>query len=82
MRRHISQREAHWLRKRVKQLEDERLAMVKRWGGGFPGTPIGATINGTEYVRACIKTAQQLKRPVVVRVEGECLEFYAVKVTP
>ena len=81
MRKIISQREANRLRKRVQQLEDERVNLVTSWTvDRYPGTHIASI--GMDLIPAelrAIRTAQKLGFPVVVVVTGDAVNCYAVK---
>lgn len=77
----ISQAEARRLRKRVRQLKDERREMFKRWGEDWPGTHIcQLQLTKEGYHHAAIATARRLDRAVVVTVDTNGLaQFYATK---
>lgn len=80
MRRRISQREAHRLRKRVAELEGRISAMTKKWSSDFPGVCVGRMGNIPTESLVIVRTSQTLGYPVVCRPDGStAFVLYAVK---
>lgn len=78
-RRHISQREALRLRRRVAVLEQERERAQLRWKADWPGRQLW-TADIDPLVAESIRTAQALGFPCVVRVDcDKRLRVYAVQ---
>ena len=78
--RHISQREAHRLRKRVEQLERLEESRQRRWSSEYAGgLNIATEPNCHEGVLAAINTARLLGHYVVCTTRGNEILFHAVK---
>lgn len=78
----ISQREAHRLRRRVKELEAMEERRRERWGATFPGVRLGRLIlSNTELfaLGGAIRAARLLRHAVVATVEedNKTVNFYA-----
>jgi len=82
MSKPISQREARRLRKRVRELEQQREAERRKYGSDYPGECLLGLDEG-DLVRsdtiAVVRTAQMLRHPVIVRMNGDRLVFYGAK---
>ncbi|MCR4304966.1 MAG: hypothetical protein NUV63_12220 [Gallionella sp.] len=80
-RRHISQREAHALSKRVDELERERDEQRSRWASDYPGgTHIGTLSYQRDWFSGRLEIAHALKHAIVVK-PGDCdgkIYFYAL----
>jgi hypothetical protein len=80
MRAKISQREARDLRKRVRELEDQRAAERSYWRNDSPGVHLGTITLDKDWFWGACRTAQRLGRVLVVKTkENGTHEFYAVK---
>lgn len=81
MRRHISQREAHRLAKRVDELETLECERHRTWSSDFPGGVrlITWTIAPDESYGILLSRVQELKHPLVARYDGQKLRIYALK---
>lgn len=76
----ISQREARALRKRVKELEDQRENERNAWRMKFPGVHIGNLTRDKDWFWGACRTARRLGRVLVVTVtEDGKFCFYAAK---
>jgi hypothetical protein len=78
----ISQREARRLKRRVKELEESRRAVMRSWASDFPsGVHICSMTAGRDgLVHTAIRTAQRLGHAVIVTTDGDGkLYFYANK---
>ena len=82
MRRRISQREAHALRKRVKQLEAQRTLMLRYFAADWTGVQILSGVALSDAARDRIWTASRLQHVVVARVKDGKVDFHALEVTP
>lgn len=80
-RKGISQREARWLQKRVKELERQWELTMRTWGAEYSGIHID-TITVNDIESAIIRTALGLKHPVVLRPTSENRQFYVYAVRP
>ena len=75
---HISQREAHRLRARVWQLEQELRATWDEWRPSFmPGVLIATEPNATVEAQTAIRTARKLKCRVIAVADDSQIRFYA-----
>lgn len=80
MRKHISQREAHRLKKRCADLERKFEIQRERWGSNWPGSTVIHRITPTEVTKTAIATARALSHPVVVTVGDDgTLKFWGVE---
>lgn len=80
-RKQISQREARELRRRVAELEMERVQMFADWVRDYPNGVHIASIRDapvTVITVAKINTARRLGHAVVVTDSGDELRFYAL----
>lgn len=80
--KHISQRDARNLRKRVATLEAEREAQRRAWSTEWPGGTHITSVAAPAAEASAIRTARRLRHAVVatVRDNGEVL-FYALPVS-
>lgn len=79
-RRHISQREAHRLDKRVTELMREREQNARAWSRDWVGGVHIGSIHTHDQAVAWIQTARRLGRPVVVTLDSDnAVMFHAVK---
>lgn len=82
MRRHISQREAHKLAKRVQELEARNEANRRTWSKDYVGgVMLGSFERPADWLNGQIHCARKLGYAVVVTTDSEQkkLCFYAVK---
>ena len=82
MRRHISQREAHALKKRVAELEERNRINYNAWSSEFiNGIRLGSIERDPDWLNGAIKTARRLRHAVVVKIEDDykTIVFYACK---
>jgi hypothetical protein len=79
--RHISQREARQLRKRVAELEERDSQHMRSWTADYIGGVNIANLDmGTnEFVPVAIRTARALGHPVVVTCTDGRVRFFGVK---
>lgn len=76
----ISQAEARRLRKRVKELEEQRSVERRSWSTDFPGMSIGTLKLEKDWFWGACKMARRLGRVLVVTVaEDGTFSFYAAK---
>ena len=74
----ISQREAHRLRQRVRQLERERELIYRRWStDDWPSFKCLGRERATEVLVAKVFTARTLGHPVVCVQNGTDLVYFA-----
>lgn len=79
-RRHISQREAHVLAKRVAELESEQNTQRERWAREYPGgVLLGKIIRERDWFSGRMEAVGLLGHAVVARVadDGD-IKFYAL----
>ena len=75
----ISQREAHALRKRVRELEGRELSRFTRWAQDYPGGVNIAVVTLDDVTAAKLKTARALSHAVVAVPQSDNrLYFYAL----
>jgi hypothetical protein len=79
VRRHISQREAHRLSKRCREFEQKYEALMRSFTSSYPGTHLRTIVSPGTTTTGVLKTAVRLGFPVAAKVEGNEIEFYAVK---
>lgn len=76
----ISQREAHRLRKRVEELEAGENARLNRWTGDYPSFANICNLRESlsfDVAISAINTARLLKHYVIVKCDGDTIQFYA-----
>lgn len=82
MRRHISQREAHRLQRRVKQLESEQTRRKSRWVSDYPGPQI-SSVEVPREVFTAVEAVKRVGLPVVAVIHdyttGKVITFHADK---
>jgi hypothetical protein len=76
----ISQAEARRLRKRVRELEQERRDMLRVWGESYPGTFV-MTMDANAVVESIMMTTARLEYVTVARLseDRKTVKFYAVR---
>lgn len=79
-RRHISQREAHELAKRVDELERERDQQRSRWARGYPGgTHLGSITREHDWFAGKLEGAAALNHAIVAKPNDTGkIDFYAL----
>jgi len=80
MRKMISQREAHRLRKRVQQLEEAENVRRRVWASEYPGGThiVTWTLQANDPQAVAIRTARTLRHAVVVLENDGILRFMAL----
>jgi hypothetical protein len=78
--RKISQAEARRLKRRVKELEQQRQVERSHYGNDRPGVHLGTITLEKDWFWGACKTAQRLGRVLIVKTrEDGTHEFFAVK---
>ena len=71
-RRHISQREAHSLAKRVAELENEREEQRSRWARGYPGgINLGTLTLERTWLFGRVEAARMLNHAVILTTQDD-----------
>lgn len=79
MTKHITQREARDLKRRVKVLEAAEDRRRNAWADSWPGGVNIATVTADEYAQSTVRTARLLKHAVVVTLSSDgSLRLYAL----
>ena len=80
MRRHISQREAHQLEKRVEELERERDQQRSRWASSYPGGKhLGSITRERDWFAGMLEGAAMLNHAIVAKPnDAGKIDFYAL----
>ena len=79
-RRHISQREAHQLAKRVEELERERDQQRSRWANDYPGGKhLGYISRDRDWFSGLLEGAAMLNHAIVAKPNhAGKIDFYAL----
>ena len=76
----ISQNEARALKRRVKQLEDERKLLHADWIGEYPSWKVVGRASVPTATHAGVRVARLLGHPVIAVEQGEEIAFFAVNI--
>lgn len=79
MTKHISQREARRLQKRVAQLESDQEIRLPHWRDAYPGGVNIETLMLGEISAAKLDVATRLGFVIVAKIHGTSLRLHAVK---
>lgn len=74
----ISQREAHRLKKRVEQLQEEKRIALNQWRSEYPGGIHIRNFNCSDVTVAALDTAQKLGCALVGKLRNQNLYIYAI----
>ena len=76
--RHISQKEAHRLRKRVEDLERAERLRLDQWGASYPGGVNIETLELCPEQQVRLDTVARLEHIMVGKLRGSSLMIYAI----
>ncbi len=74
----ISQREARRLKKRVKELEEEKRVALNQWRSEYPGGVCIRNFTCSDVSQAAINTAQKLGCAIIGKLRNDTLYIYAI----